>query len=376
MKRTVMKLLSVILAVTLLSACAPERSGIAYTVYPVGFLVERMTGGSIPSESIQEDVIVQRATIREDWEEVLSSAAVFLHIGQLDPYYAMYSRDYASLVPDLIDLSVMNAVYDFRRYTEVNSDGEITFIESPYYRGEEFDLIDTDSRDLYLWMDPIAMLSMARDVRDWLISAYPDEQAAFESNFELLENDLINLDAQYQALATSNEVNERQIKFVTMTASFGNWQKTYGFQVYPVILSKYGALPNEAQLELIEKRIKDDDVQYIVYESNMTQDMISLFNRIEDDLSLTRVELSNLSSLTEADKEAGKDYLSIMYENLAVLETMAADRTELPEISEEDPEGDANVISELPEPEEVEQALTWEEAYSTPSPEEENTDKG
>ena len=29
-----------------------------------------------------------------------------------------------------------------------------------------------------------------------------------------------------------------------MTASFGNWQKTYGFQVYPVILAKYGALPN------------------------------------------------------------------------------------------------------------------------------------
>jgi ABC-type Zn uptake system ZnuABC Zn-binding protein ZnuA len=110
-----------------------------------------------------------------------------------------------------------------------------------------------------------------------------------------------------------------------MTASFGNWQKTYGFQVYPVILSKYGVLPNAKQLELIEERIRTDGVKYIVYEPNMTDDMVTLFNRIEDDLGLRRVELSNLSSLTGS--ESGKDYLSIMYENLNALETMTEDRT-------------------------------------------------
>ena len=55
----------------------------------------------------------------------------------------------------------------------------------------------------------------------------------------------------------------------------------------------------------------------------MTEDMIELFNRVQDDLNLTRVELNNLSSLTNEASNAGKDYLSIMYENLAVLETMA-----------------------------------------------------
>ena len=57
----------------------------------------------------------------------------------------------------------------------------------------------------------------------------------------------------------------------------------------------------------------------------MTDDMVTLFNRIEDDLGLRRVELSNLSSLTGS--ESGKDYLSIMYENLNALETMTEDRT-------------------------------------------------
>ncbi len=55
----------------------------------------------------------------------------------------------------------------------------------------------------------------------------------------------------------------------------------------------------------------------------MTDDMIELFDRIQQELDLTRVNLSNLSSLTEEQKSQGKDYISIMYENLQTLEGMA-----------------------------------------------------
>ena len=301
------------------------RSQVAYTVYPVGFLLQRLAGDTITAKSIQSDEIVQRAQLREDYKEILSDSQIFMHIGQLEPYLTVYSSEINQLANEQLDLSTLNAVYDFQRYTQVVADGEITYVESPYYRGEEFQMIDTDIQDLYLWTDPIAMLSMAKDIRDWLIATYPDEKSNYEVNFTRLETDLINLDAQYQALATANEKNDKVIRFVSMTASFGNWQKTYGFQVYPVILSKYGVLPNTKQLELIEERIRTDGVKYIVYEPNMTDDMVSLFNRIEDDLGLRRVELSNLSSLTGS--ESGKDYLSIMYENLNALETMTEDRT-------------------------------------------------
>ena len=342
MKKRLLKLLMIPMLILSLAGCTAERTTIAYTVYPIGFLTDRLTGGAVDSHSIQDNTIVQRAQIREDYRSILSNAVVFMHIGQLEPYYSIYSSDISSLVPNQIDLSVLNAVYDFHRYTEVNTDGEITYLEGPYYRGDEFSLIDTDEKDLYFWTDPIAMLSMAKDIRQFLVTTYPDDEAIINQNFEDLENDLINLDAQYQALSTANMVNGKRIRFVSMTASFGNWQKTYGFEVYPIILSKYGALPNDKQLELIEQRIKEDDVHYIVYEANMTSDMIELFNRVEDDLNLTRVELSNLSSLTQNDMDAGKDYLSIMYENLAVLETMAeavtpaAEEEALPEETSEE----------------------------------------
>ncbi|HAE16001.1 MAG TPA: laminin-binding protein [Erysipelotrichaceae bacterium] len=325
MKRLLRLIVCSILISFTLSGCTMIRSQVAYTVYPVGFLLQRLAGDTITAKSVQTDEIVQRAQLREDYEELLNDSQVFMHIGQLEPYLTVYSSEINQLANEQLDLSTLNAVYDFQRYTQVIADGEITYVESPYYRGEEFQMIDTDIQDLYLWTDPIAMLSMAKDIRDWLIATYPDEKSIYEVNFTRLETDLINLDAQYQALATANEKNNKVIRFVSMTASFGNWQKTYGFQVYPVILSKYGVLPNAKQLELIEERIRTDGVKYIVYEPNMTDDMVTLFNRIEDDLGLRRVELSNLSSLTGS--ESGKDYLSIMYENLNALETMTEDRT-------------------------------------------------
>ena len=310
----------------LLTGCAPVKTQIAYTVYPVGFLAARIIGSDENLVSIQEDMIVQRTTIVENYEEILENSAVFLHIGQMEPYLSLYTSKINSIISSQIDLSVLNAIYDFQRYTPVVAGDTITYIESPYYKDPAFDMIDTDTKDLCLWTDPIAMLSMAKDIRDWLISYYPDDQKIFEENYKRLETELINLDAQYQALSTSNTVNNKQIRFVSMTASFGNWQKTYGFEVYPVILSKYGVLPNPVQLAAIKQRILEDNVKYIVYEPNMTPDMIALFDELQEELSLTRVELSNLSSITADEEKAGKDYLSIMYENLKVLETMTEDR--------------------------------------------------
>ena len=35
-------------------------------------------------------------------------------------------------------------------------------------------------KDLYLWTDPIAMLSMAKDIRQFLVTTYPDDAPIIE----------------------------------------------------------------------------------------------------------------------------------------------------------------------------------------------------
>ena len=69
----------------------------------------------------------------------------------------------------------------------------------------------------------------------------------------------------------------------------------------------------------------EDNVKYIAYEPNMTEDMLALFNQLSEELNLQRVDLSNLSSLSADQREDNKDYMSIMVENLNQLESMAED---------------------------------------------------
>ena len=326
MIKKIKSLLVIMLLSFSISGCAVTNNQVAYTVYPIKFILQRLAGNTINYASIQNDSIVQRAQIVDNYEEILTNSSVLINIGQLEPYMSVYASEISKVIEKRLDLSSLNAIYTFQRYTPVITDGEVTYIEGSYYKGDVFNNIDVNAKDLYLWLDPIAMLSMSKDIRDFLVTTYPDNKTIYEDNYKLLEADLVRLDAAYQLLATKVTTSNKEIKFVSMTASFGNWQKTYGIQLYPVVLSKYGTLPSEEQLEIIKTRIINDNVKYIVYEPNMSEDMIELFNDLQDELKLTRVELSNLSSLTDSQKNDGKDYLSIMYENLSVLDTMASDR--------------------------------------------------
>ena len=320
------KILTLVMALVLCffnSGCGTVRSGVIYTIYPIGFLIERLAGTNFNAQSIQEDfTVVQRAQVKPNYKDMLAGSELFLHIGDLEPYLSVISSDVKNSGITDMDLSTLNAVYDFARYTQVRTEDGVRYERSEYYKGDSFAKIDTDTLDLCLWNDPIAMLSMAKNICEWLSKNYPDQKDFFQENLVHLEKDLIDMDAQYQSLATSLINNNEEIRFVSMTASFGNWQKTYGFQVYPIVLSKYGVLPDNEQLSLIKQLIINDDVEYIVYEPNMTDDMKALFEELESELRLTRVELHNLSSLTSAEESLGKDYISLMYENLSVLETM------------------------------------------------------
>ena len=309
----------------LLSACTGAKRYVAYTIYPIGYLLNRIGGNKIQSISIQNANLVQVANIIPNYEEVLNDSSYLFYLGGIEPYWEIYEDKINATEAIKIDLSTLNAIYDFKRYTKVYANGVETFVESPYYNGDVFDYVDTNELDLSIWLDPIGMLSMAKDIYSTLAANYVEQSSTFTANYEQLEADLIALDASYQNLATRLKNENKTISFVTMTPNFGNWQKAYGFGIYPVCLSKYGALPGEEELAIIKKRIVDDGVKYIAYEPNMSDEMLELFDELESELGLERINLYNISSLTPSQIAQNKDYLSIMYENLNVLETIAAD---------------------------------------------------
>ena len=60
----------------------------------------------------------------------------------------------------------------------------------------------------------------------------------------------------------------------------------------------------------------------------MSETMLDLFSSLEKELNLKRVNLSNISSLTTTQRTDNKDYLTLMYENLAVLNSIVSSEGE------------------------------------------------
>lgn len=309
-----------VLALFLVSGCEEKNPSIATTVYPVQYLVERIGGDDVTVSNITENTMIQRAQIKSSFQDILKDSDALFYIGGLEPYMDLYVDDIRDTGVDMVDLATKSAIYKFERYTSTTIDGITAGTEGPYYEGEEFANLDTYDADPMLWMDPVAMTSMASDIRDYLVQKYPQYKDIFDENYDALELDLARLEADFQAIPGG----KMNISFVSMTPSFGNWQKSYGIKVYPITLSKYGALPTSDQLAAMKKRIKSDHVRYIAIEQNLSEDMEKLQQQLIDELALIPVNLNNLSSISSEDKKASKDYLTIMYDNLKALESIAS----------------------------------------------------
>ena len=323
MKRLLKSLIVFSLTACVLTGCTNKRVKILYTVYPIGYILDRLCANTQQYQSVQKDnSIVQLSTVSDDFTDLLESGKVLFHIGDLEPYYATNSQTIKDSGIQEIDLSSKNTVYDFKRYTKKETEDGIVYEQTPFYEGKVFDSVDKYEKDLCLWMDPITMLSMATQIKDYLVANDIANAKTVEENYKVLEEDLVNIDAQYLALSTSLEKNGDVIRFVSMSSCFTSWQKNYGFVIDPVVLSRYGSLPNEEQLQAIEKKIKEDGMKYISYEPNMSEDMIELYKRVKEDCQLSKIDLSNLSSLSDEEYNAGKDYISISYQNLQNLKSI------------------------------------------------------
>ena len=323
--KTIKKIIICLILTCLVSSCSSIKHYVSYTIYPIGYLLNRIGGDRITTMSIQNDVMVELSSAKENISDIVDDSLYLFHIEGLEPYYDIYRDEIKRSGTKIIDLSELNAIYKFQRYTLVYTNDGDSYIESPYYDSPIFDEIDTYDYDLFLWLDPIGMLSMAKDVYEVLSSNYSEQASYFKANYDKLYDELIVLDAAYHNLSNNIRKNNQTIKFVSMTPSFGSWQKSYGFNVYPVCLSKYGTLPTDDQLAIIEERIKSDNVKYIAYEPNMSEEMIALFDKLTSDLNLKRINLSNISSLADSQEGDSKDYMTLMYENLMVLENITED---------------------------------------------------
>ncbi len=318
MKKKFLKLF-IIIGLFVLSSCQSKYPQVAYTVYPIEFILNRLAKDKITYINISDGSLILRSELKPDFKDTLSKSNLLIYFGGLEPYFQSFGDEIeASKVP-LLDITARTNIYQFNRFYKYSiSEDDFIVKESKYYEDPIFNSIDIYSNDPYLWMDPIAMTSMAKQIKTWLNNMFPEQKPFFEENYQKLEIDLAHLDYEFQALKDRHS----SIKIVTMTPSFGPWQQNYGIEIYPVILSKYGVVPTQQQLTLIKQRIAADEVKYIADEPNLPEDIKVIYDELVAELELTPISLHSVTFRTIQQIESNKDFIDIMYENLAALESI------------------------------------------------------
>lgn len=304
--------------VLILGGCAAQRPKVCVSVYPMEYIVKRIGGNLVDVCQLTKGDYILKAQFNYDVLDDLKSADLIMYFGQLEPYFDIYRDLIFASNAERMDVLSLVPPTPFKRLEPVMVGQTRIWLEHRFYDSVAFDMVDQYQQDPYVWLDPINMLSIARVLKTFLITNYPENEALFNANFLELQHDLVMLDAQFQLLR--HEANE--IKFVSISPSFGHWQKAYNIQVFPVVLSRYGVLPNATQMNIIKETIIANNVRYIAYEDNLSESHRNVFHQLVEELNLSVININNITALSDHQRENNSDYFSLMLENLRMLESI------------------------------------------------------
>ncbi|MEZ0479792.1 metal ABC transporter solute-binding protein, Zn/Mn family [Planococcus sp. SSTMD024] len=174
---------------------------------------------------------------------------------------------------------------------------------------------DHGSTDPHVWISPVLSQELAASVRDALTEKDPEGAEEFNKNYEELVSELEALDESFQNL---DEKVERDTFFVSH-AAFGYLAAPYGFEQVAVAGLNSQDEPSQKELTEIVDMARDKDIQYIVFEQNVSSNLTEV---IQNEVGAEAIEMHNLGVLTQEDIDNDETYFTLMERNLQALETV------------------------------------------------------
>lgn len=184
------------------------------------------------------------------------------------------------------------------------------------YHHDENDDEDSDHEhgqyDPHIWLDPINASKQAESIKNALVKIDNDNKEFYEKNYIDFSDKLKSLDNKYKDELGS--LKKRDI--VVAHDAFGYLAKRYGLVQIAVRGITPEEEPSSARMAKISETIRDREVKYVFFES-LTSPKLS--EVIASETGAKTAVLNPIDGLTEDDVKAGKDYLSLMEENLIAL---------------------------------------------------------
>lgn len=190
----------------------------------------------------------------------------------------------------------------------------------PLEHGEEHEDHDHEHGryDPHIWVSPLRAMQQAQTIYEVLIEIDPANSGYYESNFNELTARLTKLDKDIRDASQSFKSNV----IVVSHEAFGYFAYDYGFKQVAIRGVNPEEEPSMSKMKELVKECKENDVKYIFFEK-LTSPKLS--ETLAKEVGAETLVLNDAAGLSEEDIKSGKDYISVMYENLENLKKALGD---------------------------------------------------
>ncbi|MBI5787651.1 MAG: zinc ABC transporter substrate-binding protein [Candidatus Schekmanbacteria bacterium] len=167
--------------------------------------------------------------------------------------------------------------------------------------------------DPHIWLDPVLAAQEVEIIRDAMLKADPVNGQTYIKNAEQYLRKLTELDKKYQDHLSACTLREA----ITSHAAFGYLAKRYGISLTPIAISPEEE-PSAKKMAQLALAARQKNIKYIFFETLASP---RLAETIAAEIGAKTLVFNPLEGLTAEEKQAGKNYISIMEENLENLRT-------------------------------------------------------
>ena len=169
-------------------------------------------------------------------------------------------------------------------------------------------------QDPHVWLDPVLAKEEVRSILQGFVLADPKNAPAYESNSRMLQQSLDTLHKEYQE--GLNDCKKRDI--VTSHAAFGYLAGEYHLRQISISGLSPDEEPSAKKLSELTDFVRKNNIQHIFFESLVSP---KLSETIAHEVGVSTLLLNPIEGLSDEEKLAGKNYFTLMRQNLTNLRT-------------------------------------------------------
>ncbi len=256
-----------------------EDIDIAVTNYPNEYIVNKLYGANATINNVYPDGIdINSYKITKKQKQTYADMDLFVYTGLVEKE--------RNLAVNLLDLNK-----------------NLKIIDTSY-------VLETEYSNEELWLNPSSLLMMAQNVRlglkEYITSTYLSKQV--DSAYNKLKIALSELDADYR-LTVENTDN----KVIVTSDSALNFLNKFNLKVI-CLDDKSTEKDLEQAKELVNKGIISYIFTFKGYKLTPNAEQLQNYHN-----GIKVLELNRLDNISDADRDEGKDYISLMNDNLDLL---------------------------------------------------------